>query len=298
MRYVVVIPAKNEEEHIRDAIESIVGQDMPPDLVMVIDDHSTDATPDILRELAARYPTVRHHRMDADREYVLGGHVVRLFHEGKRLIDELGVAYDWIIKMDADLQCESDFIERIATRIRGRKIGIVSGTPYFEEDGKRIFDTSPAWHTHGQFKIYNARCFDEVGGPREHLGWDCADNIRAISAGWECEAIRDINYLMHRKVGGKTTNKAGRMNHGFGCYITGFGPGYFFLKVLHDLFKPPVISGSFSLVRGYLKAVLAREPKVITVSQQRLIRKLLWRSFWVRLKDRDFDVQQRLRGSA
>ena len=297
MKYVVVLPAKNEQDTIKSAVESVVKQTIPPMRVLIMDDASTDRTPQILAELESEYPSVRHHRVTSSSEYTLGGHVVRLFNEGKRVLDEEGLEYDWIVKMDADLQCESDFIERIAERIRGRKMGIVSGTPYFEENGKKIFDTSPSWHTHGQFKIYNAECFDEVGGPREHLGWDCADNVRAISAGWDCEAIRDINYLMHRKVGGKSSNKAGRMNHGFGCYITGFGIGYFALKVVHDLFKPPVIVGAFDLVRGYLRAAVGRHPKVLTPSQQKLIRRLLWASFWVRLRRRDFDLQQRLSGS-
>ena len=204
MKYVVVLPAKNEEQNIQDAIESIVKQTIAPRYVLVIDDNSSDGTLDIVTSIEQEYPVVNHYRNKSEQAYELGGHVVRLFMKGKRQIDSKRIDYDWIIKMDADLECEPDFMEKIEDRIRGLRVGIVSGTPYFEEDGKRIYDTSPSWHTHGQFKIYNAECFRQVGGPREHLGWDCADNVRAISAGWQCLAIHDVNYLMHRRVGGNT----------------------------------------------------------------------------------------------
>lgn len=294
MKYVVVLPARNEEHNIRDSIESIVNQTIPPCHVLVIDDNSDDGTLDIVKSLEQRYRVISHHCATSTQAYELGGHIVRLFREGKRLIDSKGIEYDWIIKLDADLEFEPDFIEKIESRIRLSKVGIISGTPYYEENGRKIYDNSPAWHTHGQFKIYNAECFDEFGGPAESLGWDSADNVAAISAGWQCLAIPDVNYLMHRKVGGKRSIRKGRINHGIGCYLLGYSLGYFILKVLHDVFKPPYLIGAFSLVRGYLRAAMNNYPKILPVSQQRLLRKLLWSSLWIRLGNMDFVIQQKL----
>jgi len=294
MKYVAVLPAKDEEQNIRAAIESIVNQTIPPCYVLVMDDGSSDGTLDIVKELEQKYHCLAHHSTTSTKAYELGGKVVRLFVEGKRLIDLKGIEYDWIIKMDSDLECEPDFIEKMMSRTRDLKVGIMSGTPYFEEDGRKIYDTSPAWHTHGQFKIYNAECFDEFGGPRESLGWDCADNVAAISAGWQAMAIPDINYLMHRKVGGKTSIVKGRINHGIGCYVVGVGPGYFLLKVVHDIFKPPYLIGAVSLIRGYLRAAIKRYPKTLPKDQRRLLRKLFWSSLWVRFRNRDFVIQQKL----
>jgi hypothetical protein len=99
---------------------------------------------------------------------------------------------------------------------------------------------------------------------------------------------------MHRKVGGKTSIIKGRINHGTGCYLVGFGPGYFLLKVLHDIFKPPYIIGAVSLVRGYFGAALRRMPHTLPKSQRRLLRKLLWSSLWVRFRNKEFVIQQKL----
>jgi chlorobactene glucosyltransferase len=48
----VCVPARNEERNIRACLESILGQDYPNFEVIVLDDRSTDKTPEILQRLA------------------------------------------------------------------------------------------------------------------------------------------------------------------------------------------------------------------------------------------------------
>jgi chlorobactene glucosyltransferase len=50
----VCVPARNEERNIRACVEGILNQDYPNLEVIVLDDRSTDATPEILRKLAAQ----------------------------------------------------------------------------------------------------------------------------------------------------------------------------------------------------------------------------------------------------
>ena len=50
----VCIPARNEERNIRACVEAMLNQDYPNFEVIVLDDRSTDATPEILRQLAAQ----------------------------------------------------------------------------------------------------------------------------------------------------------------------------------------------------------------------------------------------------
>ena len=49
----VCVPARNEERNIRACIEAILAQDYPNFEVIVLEDRSTDATPEILHQLAA-----------------------------------------------------------------------------------------------------------------------------------------------------------------------------------------------------------------------------------------------------
>jgi len=61
MALTVIIPARNEAEHIGACLAAIVGGNYPSELleIIVVDDHSDDATPQIVRDAAARFPVVR-----------------------------------------------------------------------------------------------------------------------------------------------------------------------------------------------------------------------------------------------
>jgi len=50
----VCVPARDEEKNIRRCIEALLSQTYPNLEVIVLDDRSSDATPEILRELAAQ----------------------------------------------------------------------------------------------------------------------------------------------------------------------------------------------------------------------------------------------------
>src|SRR6267142_1407945 len=56
----VVTPTYNQAEFLRDTIESVLAQDYPRIEHQVIDDGSTDATPQILAEYSERIAVERH----------------------------------------------------------------------------------------------------------------------------------------------------------------------------------------------------------------------------------------------
>ncbi len=57
----VIIPARNEADNIGGGLDAILGGHYPSELleIIVVDDHSEDATPDIVRDFAVRFPAVR-----------------------------------------------------------------------------------------------------------------------------------------------------------------------------------------------------------------------------------------------
>jgi GT2 family glycosyltransferase len=58
------LPSHNGEAYVGQALESLLAQDHEAIEIVVSDNASTDATPDIVREIAARDPRVRVHRTD------------------------------------------------------------------------------------------------------------------------------------------------------------------------------------------------------------------------------------------
>jgi glycosyltransferase involved in cell wall biosynthesis len=55
----VIIPTHNHAQYVRDAIDSALDQTLPPLEVIVIDDGSTDATPEMLAAYGRRIRTIR-----------------------------------------------------------------------------------------------------------------------------------------------------------------------------------------------------------------------------------------------
>jgi len=62
----VIIPAHNNEKTIETAILSMTGQTYPNLEVIVVDDHSTDATPEIVKKIAQKYPNVLYYDLPWD----------------------------------------------------------------------------------------------------------------------------------------------------------------------------------------------------------------------------------------
>src|ERR1700677_1097371 len=59
LRMVCVVPFLNEEAYLRAFLDSLEMQDRFPDLLVLVDDGSTDASPRIAAEFAAGRPNIR-----------------------------------------------------------------------------------------------------------------------------------------------------------------------------------------------------------------------------------------------
>jgi glycosyltransferase involved in cell wall biosynthesis len=60
------MPIYNEERFLRDAVDSLLAQDFADFELIICDNASQDATPEICREYAARDPRVRYHRNETN----------------------------------------------------------------------------------------------------------------------------------------------------------------------------------------------------------------------------------------
>ena len=55
----VLVPARNEEKRIGPCLESLFASDYPHLEILVLDDHSSDGTADLVRHLAKQHPRLR-----------------------------------------------------------------------------------------------------------------------------------------------------------------------------------------------------------------------------------------------
>lgn len=118
----VLIPARNEERNIRAALESVLTNRDAGLEVLVLDDHSTDATAAIVREVATRDQRVR---LIAGNELPAGccGKPFACMQLAARATGEV------LLFMDADVRLGPTAIREIAAGLDRSEAAMVSGIP-------------------------------------------------------------------------------------------------------------------------------------------------------------------------
>ena len=106
--YSVVIIARNEETHIRKTVESLLDQTIRPYRIVVVDDGSTDATPDILREMPVDTKRLPIHD-DSHDVYYNTLHDIR--NAGHLVVRDDPVG--WVYSGDADIILPPKYCETI-----------------------------------------------------------------------------------------------------------------------------------------------------------------------------------------
>jgi len=130
-RTAILIPAWNEEAVIGTSIDRLVALDYPPDRlrVYVVDDASTDGTPDVIGAKGVQYPgQVVHLR----REQGGQGKAHTLNHGIEILLED-----DWMeamLIMDADVIYEPDSLRKMTRHLADPDVGAV--TAYIKEGSR------------------------------------------------------------------------------------------------------------------------------------------------------------------
>lgn len=261
IRYVVITPVRDEEEHLVSTIESMIRQTVLPQEWVIVDDGSTDGTSRIIDEFACRYPWIKAvHRKDRGFRKA-GGGVVDAFNDGYRALN----CSDWefITKFDGDLTFDVDYFEKCIDEFtQDDKLGVGGGVICYVEEGKKRFEDGPAFHVRGATKIYRRGCWEGIGGLHAAPGWDTMDEVKANSLGWTTRSFPELHLVHHRDTGAAdglwpTLVKYGRAN-----YICGYHPLFMFSKCVVRLFRKPYIIGSAGLIYGFVSGYITNTPQV------------------------------------
>lgn len=260
-RYVIVTPVRDEEKHVAATIESVLAQTVLPAEWTIVDDGSTDATGRIIDDYAARYPFIRPvHRPNRGFRKA-GGGVMEAFHDGYNAIKTTD--WEFIVKLDADLSFGPDYFARCFEYFRRvPDLGIGGGQIYHELSGQLKLEAVPKFHVRGATKIYRRSCWEAIGGLWKAPGWDTIDEVKANMLGWKTYSFEDLQLLHHRFTGSAEGLTRDCVKHGAVCYICGYHPLFFAASCLYRLFRKPYLTGSFSMVYGYIKASLTDTRRV------------------------------------
>jgi hypothetical protein len=168
------------------------------------------------------------------------------------------------------------------------RLGIVGGRALEPHaDGTWGLVRIPAYHVHGATKVYRTACLDEIGDLVPGPGWDAADIIRARLAGWTTRSLADVRF-QHLRVTGKASGRLQNLEvKGLAAYRLGYAPLFALVRGLRNMARPPLIAGGLAFLRGYLRGVAERPPRLLEDDEVRAFRReqmraLLGRSSWWR----------------
>jgi glycosyltransferase involved in cell wall biosynthesis len=278
-RYVLISPCRNEALYIPVTIDSVAAQTILPTKWIVIDDNSTDETPQLLAQAVAKYPFIEVIRRDRSGGRKVGPAVIEAFYEGFQTINPDD--YDYICKFDMDLDIPPNYFELLMERMEANpRIGSCSGKPYFRnKQGQLISEKCGDETSVGMTKFYRMKCFQQIGGFVREVMWDGIDCHRCRMYGWIASSWDDpeLRFIHLRPMGSSQKGMlTGRMRHGFGQYFMGTGLLYMSLSALYRMSRPPLIIGGLFMLIGYLKSMLLREQRYNDLEFRKFLRRYQW----------------------
>ncbi len=262
--FVVISPCRNEADYMRRTLDSMVAQTVHPALWVIVDDGSTDATPDILAEYSAQHDWIRVVQKPDRGHRAVGPGVIEAFYAGLDTVDL--DQYIYLCKLDLDLDLPTGYFEGLMTRMRANpRVGTCSGKTYFlNGSGQRVSEKIGDEMSIGASKFYSIECFNQIGGFAREVMWDGLDCHKARQLGWIACSWDDaeLQFEHLRPMGSSQKGiLTGRRRHGFGQYHMGSDPLYFFATAILKITHPPYVIGGLATWQGYLGAMLRRDPQ-------------------------------------
>jgi len=274
-RYVVISPCRNEAAYMRQTLDSVIGQSVRPAKWVIVDDGSSDATPQILREYRARHPWIEVlTRRDRGRRAV-GPGVVEAFYAGYETI--AAHDYDYLCKLDLDVRLPQRYFEVLMQRMAANpRLGSCSGKAYIEEDGALVPEGHGDETSLGMTKFYRVACFKDIGGFVPQVMWDGIDCHRCRMNGWIACSWDEpqLRFVHLRRMGSSQQSLlAGRMRQGFGYYFMGTGPVFMTAAALNRMREKPYLLGGLATLWGYIQSALERRPRYEDAEFRRFLRR-------------------------
>ncbi|PKH86149.1 glycosyltransferase [Colwellia sp. Bg11-28] len=275
--YVIISPCRNEEKYMLQTLDTVVNQTIKPAKWIIVDDGSTDRTPQILSEYESKYDFIEIVTRENRGHRSVGPGVIDAFYEGYNTINIDDYAY--ICKLDLDLNLPETYFDFLMKQMEIEpRLGTYSGKPYFYEGDSNalVAEVCGDESSVGATKFYRTQCFKEIGGFVRQVMWDGIDSHRCRTLGWisRSDDKDEIRYIHLRPMGSSQNNIiTGRIRHGYGQYFMGSSFIYLLASVVYRLNKKPYVIGALATLWGYVKSIISKEEQLDDPHMKKLLRK-------------------------
>ena len=309
MKFLIIIPAHNEEKNILPCLESLKNQTFQDFKCVIVNDGSTDKTQQIVENFInsvtlSGVEALSFKVLNLEKsEHQPGAKVVRTFNKG--LETENLEEYDVVCKFDADIIFPADYLEKVnEVYEKNPKAGMVSGLVYIQkgfvnfvrkplvyaQPDKSDFTTSQLhdftnqneWvfenlssknHVRGPIKSYRKEVFQKMNGLRAVLGWDNIDVMLCKMHGFETVTLQELWVKHLRPTAYKyKSQKAQKLGEYF--YNIGLNFPLAAISSAKSSLKNKSVSEFFITMKSFLKQ---KNPRVLSQEEIAFIRNLRWK---------------------
>lgn len=263
LRYVLVTPARNEENYIGNTIDAVVTQSVRPLRWVIVSDGSTDRTDAIIQAAAIRHDWIEWLRMPDRRDRSFAAKAGS-FNAGYEKLKDL--EFDLVGNLDADITFEPDYFEFLLGKfVCLERLG-VAGTPFVEDGdspGEHTYahDGANLAHVSGACQLFRRECFDAVGGyvPIKGGAIDWIAVTTARMKGWQTRTFIEKVSHHHRKIGTADSSVLqARFHYGRKAYYVGGHPLWESVRGLSQMRRAPYVIGGACFIAGYVWAAITR----------------------------------------
>ena len=286
MKFLIIIPAHNEEKNIFFTLESLKNQSFKDFEIVVVNDGSTDKTGEIVENFKSQIPNLKLLNLEKS-VHEPGAKVVNTFNKGLKSVDVQ--SFDIICKFDADIIFPDNYLKKVNEVYETNpKAGMVSGLvkikksvfeknlafDFKDEKHQWIFENiSSKNHIRGPIKSYRKECFLQMNGLRPVLGWDNIDVMLAKKHGWETVTIKDL-WVKHLRPTAYKYKKQKAEKLGEYFYNIGLSFPLAMISSAKSSWKNKSFSEFFATMKTFLKQSSKRK---LTKEEIKHIRNLRWK---------------------
>ena len=257
--YFVITPARNEEKKLPLTISSIERQTVKPILWVIIDDGSTDNTPQIIEAAKKKHDWIHSIRLqESARDLAI--HYASIcnigFDYAIKHCKENKIEYEYIASVDADMKLENTYFENLINEFeKDPKLGLASGGTWVNIKGNETQLQLREEIVSGGHRLWRKECFDETGGYSLTYFADSVSNVKARLRGWKVKRFEEYKAIQARRTSSAEGFWKGWIKDGEGAYYLNTHPLFVVARAIRYLFNTPYYGGLAYLI-GYLNGYI------------------------------------------
>lgn len=261
-----IVPFLNEAAYLPRFLQSMAEQSRPADLLVLVDDGSSDGSAALAHEFAAAHVNVtvlQRSPRPRSRDRLAEAAELRAFQWA---LGEIHSSWDLLAKLDADLQLTPDFVSSLESAFLEHSCLGVAGaylSTIDSDTGAIVRERCDPQHVRGACKFYRRACFEQIAPLQPCLGWDTIDEIAARARGWQTQSIgcADGDPIHLRPLGSVDGRLRAQYRWGMCAFGIGQHPLWVALSAVRRLSDAPPVLGSAAFVAGWMMARLRRHSR-------------------------------------